>query len=228
MKIMKYLRLFLAFCVAFGVACGVACISAPLVAQTAAPAQASDKLAVAPPVASVAPPRIIYLMRHAEKPEGDKKDPNLTPVGYKRAQALPSLFVPQPNPAQPGTVTRPRLLHPDAVFATAESKHSNRPYETVTPLAKALHEPINNRYEDDDYASLAKEVLGGKYANEVLVIAWHHGQIPHLAQALGVTGAPKKWDDACFNQIWKIDYTSGTPVLTILEEGLLPGDPAAN
>jgi len=164
-------------------------------------------------------PAVVYIIRHAEKPAGNDKDPNLTPIGYKRADALPSLFLVPQGSSQP-----PRLLHPDVIFATDTSKHSNRPIETITPTARALHEPINHDYASDDAVPLAKEVLGGRYAGKVVLICWHHGEIPHVAQALGVTDAPTKWNDAVFDQIWKIQWVDGKAQLTTMPEELLPGD----
>jgi len=157
-------------------------------------------------------PAVILLMRHAEKPLTDVKDPNLSPEGFKRAQALPKLFL-------DGTLPKP-----DFLFATAASKHSNRPVETITPLSQALHLKINDDYEDIEAGPLAKKILGGKYAGKVVVIAWHHGEIPNVARAFGVTDAPKKWDPDVFDQIWKIQYVDGKAVMTILHEHLMPGD----
>jgi hypothetical protein len=155
-------------------------------------------------------PTMILLMRHAEKPQD--KDPNLSPQGFKRAQALPTLF------------TNGTLPKPDAIFATAPSKHSNRPIETITPLAQALHLKINDDYEDIDAGPLAKQVLSGKYAGKVVVIAWHHGEIPNVARALGVADAPQKWDSGVFDQIWEIRYVDGVAQMTVFHEHLLDGD----
>jgi hypothetical protein len=157
-------------------------------------------------------PAVIFLMRHAEKPIGEGKDPNLSPQGFQRAQALPSLFVHGPLP------------RPDAIFATAPSKGSNRPAETIAPLAKALDLKINMDYEDIEAGPLAKRILSGKYAGKVVVIAWHHGEIPNVARALGVTDPPKKWNPDVFDQIWKIQYVDGNAQLTVIPEHLLPGD----
>jgi hypothetical protein len=157
-------------------------------------------------------PAIILLMRHAEKPLTDPKDPNLSPEGFQRAQALPKLFL-------DGTLPKP-----DYLFATAPASHSNRPAETIAPLAKALDLKINVDYEDIEAGPLAKKILGGKYAGKVVVIAWHHGEIPNVARALGVTDAPKKWDSDVFDQIWKIQYVDGKAEMTVLHEHLMPGD----
>jgi hypothetical protein len=162
-------------------------------------------------VASKAP-AVIFLMRHAEKPLSDSKDPNLSPEGFKRAQALPKLFL-------DGTLPRP-----DFLFASAPSKHSNRPAETIAPLAQALNLKINVDYEDIESGPLAKKILGGKYAGKVVVIAWHHGEIPNVAHDLGVTDAPRKWEPDVFDLIWKIQYVDGKAEMTVLHEHLMPGD----
>jgi hypothetical protein len=158
-------------------------------------------------------PAVVLIMRHAEKPT-DEKDPNLAPQGFRRADALPSLF------AGP----QPRLPRPEFLFATDASKHSNRPVETIGPLSQALHERINHDYLDMETGPIAKQVLGGQYAGKVVLICWHHGEIPHLAEAFGVTDAPKTWDPDVFDQVWEIRWTSGQPHLTVVDEQLLPGD----
>jgi hypothetical protein len=166
-------------------------------------------------------PAIVFIIRHAEKPLGDEKLPDLTPTGYKRAQALPWLFL-----QEPGSTQLPRLPRPSAIFATATSKHSNRPIETVTPLSQALHLPIDHDFEDRETSAVAKEVLSGKYAGKVVLICWHHGEMPHLAEAFGVTNAPSKWNDTVFDQIWMLEWVDGKPQFSTLSESLLPGDSA--
>jgi len=165
-------------------------------------------------------PAIVFIIRHAEKPIEDK-DPNLTPQGFQRARALPSLFL-----QQKGSTALPRLPRPAVLFATAPSKHSNRPIETITPLSQALNLHINNSYEDRETTAVANEILSGKYAGKVVLIAWHHGEIPHLAKAFGVETAPKKWDDTVFDQIWMLEWVDGKVQFSTLPEKLLPGDSA--
>ena len=164
-------------------------------------------------------PATIYLIRHAEKPAPEENSPDLTPTGFKRAEALPSLFVQMPG------APAPRLPRPDAIFATARSKNSNRPVETVTPLAQFLKLPIHHDFDEQATGPLAAELLGGKYAGKVVLICWHHGQMSALAAALGVSNPPPAWDAQIFNQIWKITYTAGQATLTTLSQALLPGDP---
>ena len=160
-------------------------------------------------------PRLVIILRHAEK-SGDERDPDLTPTGFQRAKLLPQLFARTPNRPVP-------LARPDALFATTPSKKSNRPAQTIAPLGLALNERIDLDFGKDDEGALAREVLDGHYAGKVVLIVWHHGKIPALAQAFGVD-APPKWKDEVFDQIWEITYDHGAAQLATAPEQLLPGD----
>jgi len=158
------------------------------------------------------PPATIFIIRHAEKLTDGRQD--LSETGYKRAALLPTLF----------TGTRTDLPVPQFLFATHLSKHSNRPVETVTPLAAALKVPIDSMVMNDDYAMLAKELLSGKYAGKVVLVAWHHGNIPQLAAALRAQPPYTPWPEGQFDRIWRIDYKDGKTTLRDLPQDLLPGD----
>jgi len=72
----------------------------------------------------------IVILRHAEKPGDPAQDQpadgiSLSVRGFARASALAYLL---PNHYQ----------SPSFLFATQQSKHSNRPIETVTPLSERL------------------------------------------------------------------------------------------
>jgi hypothetical protein len=166
-------------------------------------------------VAVAQAPATIYLIRHAEKLT-DKR-PDLAQQGFLRAALLPNLFVP------PAGSTRPGLPKPDFLFATARSKNSNRPFETVMPLSSVLNEPISNEIENDSFAELAKLLLSGQFAGKVVLVSWHHGKLPDLTRALGAT-PPYVWPDTQFDRIWRIDYKDGKATLSDLPMGLLPGD----
>jgi hypothetical protein len=180
--------------------------------------QAAEQTSPADPVQSKAP-AMVFIIRHAEKPLGGGKDPDLAPQGFKRAQVLPTLFL-----QQPGSSELPRLPRPDAIFASDFSKNSKRPIETVMPLSQALHLPVNHDFADLETGPIAKQILSGKYAGKVVLICWHHGEIPHLAEAFGVTGVPKRWDDTVYDQIWMIEWLNGKPQMSMISENLLPGD----
>jgi hypothetical protein len=158
------------------------------------------------------PPATILIIRHAEKLTDGRQD--LSETGYKRAASLPKLF----------DGSRVDLPVPQYLFATHLSKHSNRPVETITPLAAVLKLPVDSAIMDDDYAALAKELLSGKYAGKVVLVAWHHGRIPQLAVALGTQPPYTPWPEGQFDRIWRIDYRDGKAVLRDLPQELLPGD----
>jgi broad specificity phosphatase PhoE len=86
------------------------------------------------------------LMRHGEDIGETKASFSLNKQGLKRAEALPRLF---------GV----RLPKPDVIIAARATKGSNRPIETVEPLARALNLQIDNRFRDDDYEALAAALL---------------------------------------------------------------------
>ncbi len=158
-----------------------------------------------------AAPRQILIIRHAEKP-GDNTDIHLNARGRARAEALVQLF-----PVQFDT--------PEFIFAAKASPHSNRPVETITPLAAALHLKINDSFANEAYQDLARELLGQPlYAGRVILVCWHHGKIPALAAALGIPEPPSPWPDSQFDHVWRIDYINGSPKLTDVPQHLLAGD----
>ena len=159
-------------------------------------------------------PATILIVRHAEKLTDGRLD--LSPVGFQRAALLPKLFVP--------TGVRADLPTPQVLIATHQSAHSNRPVETITPLANALKLPIDSKVMNDDYAVLAASLLSGKYAGKVVLVSWHHGKIPALAEALGAKPPYAKWPEEQFDRVWRIDYVDGKVTLRDLPQALMPGD----
>ena len=153
-------------------------------------------------------PAQIILIRHAEKP-ADEDDPHLSAAGTQRAGRLVA-FV-KTNPA----MTRFGL--PVAVFATQTTKHDNgqRTQETVAPLARALKLPVRTPFLGEDYAALAKLILGNRaFAGKTVLICWNHEELPQLAAALGVTPEPSKWKGDVFDLVYVITYQGKKAVLT--------------
>jgi hypothetical protein len=193
-------------------------------------------------------PTQVLIIRHGEKlaDASDDKDggPDLSIRGAARAAALPSLFAPTP-PSQlscalsaieggfsgvytPVSITRsvPRLATPDFLFATQASKHSNRPVETITPLASALGLAVDDKHADADYAKVAGDILtNSKYAGKVVLICWHHGNIPALATSLGIA-SPPPWPGTVFDRVWQITWSAGHATLATAGQMLLYGDTA--
>lgn len=189
----------------------------------------------------------VLIIRHGEKVGDPKTDndggPALSIRGSARAAALPSLFV----PAMPQTSCRlhrnhpnfngdyrpipikgsaPRFATPNFIFATEKSKHSNRPVETVTPSAIALDLFINDRFEnkESDIKKMTNSILTeSAFSGKVVLICWHHGEIPAVAKALGIA-KPPKWDGKVFDRVWQITFPKGKATLEDLPQMLLYGD----
>jgi hypothetical protein len=192
-------------------------------------------------------PNQVLIIRHGEKVGDSQKHDDggndLSIRGSARATALPSLFVPATSqwacefdfvpPSFAGSYenipikgVRPRFLTPDAIFATQQSKHSKRPIETVTPLAVALNLHINDRFadKDADIKEMTDAILNEHaFVGKVVLICWHHGKIPAIAKALGVS-KPPKWPGKIFDRVWQITFPKGKAALTDLPQMLMFGD----
>ena len=181
-------------------------------------------------------PQQVLLIRHAEK-TGDKADVHLSRQGRERAEVLWQLFVasqdrPDPFPA------------PDFIFAASNENDSQRPIETVTPLARRLKLPINDTYEsklpaalrpDDGNGKTAKgpgmlglrdDLFGQpKYFGKTILVSWRHSTIPELAKTLKASKVPAKWEDNVFDRVWQITYDDqGNASFRDRPQRLLPGD----
>jgi broad specificity phosphatase PhoE len=116
---------------------------------------------------------VILIIRHAENPADGH---GLSPRGEERAKAYKDYF-------QNFTVdSKPRK--PNAVLVAADSKQSHRPRLTVEPFTKAAKLPIDGSFGNKHPADLAAE-LRANHQGKVILICWHHGQIPDLLRALG-------------------------------------------
>src|SRR5712691_3128109 len=194
-------------------------------------------------------PSQIFIIRHGEKVGDPKKDDdggrNLSILGFARAAAVPALFAPAlPQPSCKlhiksgefiGTYRQiplqgkaSRFAAPNFIFATKNSKNSKRPIETVTPLSIGLSLPINDGFadKDADITRMANAILNDvAFAGKIVLICWHHGKIPAVAKALGVS-KPPKWDGKVFDRVWQITFPKGKAALQNLPQMLLYGDSA--
>jgi hypothetical protein len=203
-----------------------------------------------PPVGgTTAPPQLIYIIRHGEKPpdpplvdpgqpspapvppfgvndQGIQDPHSLLPRGWQRSGALAVLFDPALGPLQAGLQTPGTLLSPfyDNPAKTAE----HRTYQTIQGLSGRLGIPIVSTFEEGQEPQLAASVVTD-YAGVVL-ICWEHDHIPALASALPAPGAaiPQTWPGDRFDVIWTftlvpgaspIEYTFGQ-----IPQQLLSGD----
>lgn len=140
----------------------------------------------------------ILVMRHAEK-SAEKDDPHLSAEGRVRALALADFI-----PAAFG--------QPVQLIATAPSKHSVRPIETLEPLSERTGLVILAEFADEQAGALARWLLGRRdEAGSLIVVCWHHGRIPELVHALGALPGtyPSPWQEAVFNVIVDLRFGAG-------------------
>ena len=159
----------------------------------------------------------VLIVRHAEKPESGK---HLSPAGVKRAQAYVGFFKSFALDSHPVKI--------DHLFAAHESKHSDRPRETLLPLSNALHLKIHSHFDLSECQQLADKVRR-TYSGETLLICWHHGAIPKLLKAFGVN--PKallpggKWPEDVFGWLIVLRYDQqGKLSAHVYNEGITPED----
>jgi broad specificity phosphatase PhoE len=163
---------------------------------------------------------VVLIIRHAEDPADGH---GLAPRGEERAKAYINYFE---NFSIDG-----QRREPEAVLVAADSKQSHRPRLTVEPFAKAANLPIDNRFANKQPTDLAAE-LRANYQGKVILICWHHGQIPTLLHALGAdpeTSLPNgKWPRDVFDWVIMVSFDENGRVIPEgtkrINEHLLPGD----
>jgi hypothetical protein len=171
----------------------------------------------------------ILLIRHAEKPtgsgvpygitaDGERSDGSLTVQGWTRAGALVELF----DPAGGGV--RAGLGKPGVVYAAKPNgDKSQRPSQTVTPVAARLGVDLQLAYAKGDEDKLVAELAG---LHGVTLVSWQHEQIPAIVAALGAVqpAPPKQWPDDRFDVVWVFTRTSTGWTFSQVPQLLLKGD----
>jgi hypothetical protein len=154
------------------------------------------------------------VIRHAEKPDdadpdglteaGRPDSESLTARGWERAKALVGLFAPK------GENPRSGLAIPGSLFASAPGPQSNsqRPIETITPLARKLALQIDTRFVKGQGAEVA---AAATQTDGVVLICWQHEEIPEIALAIKADGGgiPNKWPGKRFDMVWVFDLLDG-------------------
>lgn len=163
---------------------------------------------------------VILIIRHAEKPESG---PGLSAAGEQRAAAYVNYFEQFTLDSKP--------LRPDYLAATADSEASHRPRLTLNPLSTALGLKLNAKFKSKDCKLLAAD-LQSAYHGKCILIAWHHGEIPELIQALGAEPASLlpngKWPAEQFAWLIVLRFDHEGKLLPAesrrISENLMPGD----
>jgi hypothetical protein len=203
-----------------------------------------------PEQATTAPPAIIYIIRHGEKPDdppvvapgqtppapvppfgvdfqGNQNPHSLLPRGWQRSGALAVLFDPASGPLQAGLQTPATLLSPD--YGSADKTADHRTHETIQALSDRLGLAIVSAYAEGDEPALAAAVVSQN--SGVVLICWEHDHIPSLASSLpAVAGTviPQAWPGDRFDVIWVFTLVPGTTpaqyTFTQIPQQLLSGD----
>lgn len=155
-------------------------------------------------MSNVAPPRLVYIIRHAEKPngsdgsvgidvEGDPDPHSLVPRGWQRSGALGVLFAAGVD----ALVTPDRLICPDYGATTP----AHRTYQTLLGLAGLAGRSIESPFPEGSEGALAAAVSA--YSG-VALICWEHHHIPDIAAGLRTNVAPpSEWPGDRFDLIWQ-------------------------
>jgi broad specificity phosphatase PhoE len=162
----------------------------------------------------------VLIIRHAEDPGGGH---GLSPRGEQRAEAYKNYFL--------NFAVDSKRRQPEAVLVAADSKQSHRPRLTVEPFAKAAKLPIDSRFGNKQPTDLAAE-LRANHQGKVILICWHHGQIPALLRALGA--APEtllpngKWPKTVYDWVIMASFDENGRLIPEstrrIPEHLLQGD----
>jgi phosphohistidine phosphatase SixA len=167
----------------------------------------------------------VLIVRHAEKPE-HSDGPNsrgLTPRGEQRAEAYANYFDPLRIDGQ--------TLQPQRLIATSDSKNSERPRLTLTPLAARLQLPLEQPFADKQVDKLVDSLRRQNQA-AVVLIAWHHGELGNLIDAFGgdlkTLVGKDKWPGDVYNWLIVLRFDDRGQLMPssshLVQEHLLPGD----
>ncbi|PSR53597.1 histidine phosphatase family protein [Adhaeribacter arboris] len=141
-----------------------------------------------PVQASKSKTTVIYLVRHAEKNTAnpEDKDPDLTPAGYARAQALQ------------------RYLQNIPVDAFLASPYK-RTRLTLEPTA-AGHEIVT--YQAHGYKAL-QQMITQKYAGKTVVVAGHSNTLLDIIETFGAPKPVPAIADSKYDYIFKLTLRPG-------------------
>ncbi len=190
------------------------------------------------------PPTKIMIIRHGEKPAKSpgKNGPfdvkldgtsgggkSLIVQGWQRAGALNAFFAPYES--QP---TAHHIAKPDYIYTADPKGESQRPWETITPLAAWLGYKEGSPQFNVSYdigggePQLVKSVLG---LSGVVLICWEHdnimpnivGAINHAVTITNYSSIPNPWPDV-FYLVWVLNLKDGKYLWHSVKQNLIAGD----
>jgi hypothetical protein len=162
---------------------------------------------------------VVLIIRHAEDAGSGH---GLSRRGKERAEAYKNYF-------QNFTIDSKRR-EPNVVLVAKDSKQSHRPRLTVEPFAKTAQLTIDSSIGNKQPTDLAAELRANQ--GNVILICWHHGEIPALLRALGAkpeTLLPNgKWPKNVYDWVILASFDENGRLIPEstrrIKERLLPGD----
>jgi hypothetical protein len=184
------------------------------------------------------------LIRHGEKPpkSPDKKGPwdvqedgqpgngkSLIVPGWQRAGALAGFFAPYRSKP-----SNPEIATPDYIYAADPKSESQRPWETVTPLAAWLNYAQGTQQFNVSYSigggeqELVTSVLA---QSGIVLICWEHdnimpnilGTINRQVPIANYASIPNPFPDV-FYLVWVLDLKDHSYTWTSVSQNLIAGD----
>lgn len=147
-------------------------------------------------VAYASYPPTVYLVRHGEK-SGDPLDSGLNADGFKRADCIRTMF---------GADSSYDIGYIMAPHINKKGQH-RRSYETVLPLATDLGLTVDTSCKRNQVHCVAEKINDYDGPGNIL-IAWRHGKMKQLVQALGYDDPPEYPEDR-FDLAWTIPFPYG-------------------
>jgi hypothetical protein len=176
-----------------------------------------------------APPEVIYIIRHGEKPadpppadpgqtpappfgidyQGNQDESSLLPRGWQRSGALAVLFDPAFGTLRAGLQVPTALLSPS--YGNPSKTTAHRTYQTIQGLSGRLGLQIASDFAEGQEPQLAASVVSS--SSGIVLICWEHDHIPALASSLPTvpgTGIPQKWPGDRFDVVWTFTLVPGS------------------
>jgi hypothetical protein len=191
---------------------GSGCLAAPLPESTGA----SSALAGEKGLSGTT----VLIIRHAEKPVNGS---GLASEGQDRAEAYVGYFRSLRLDSQP--------VHLDYLVAAEDSEHSLRSRLTLEPLARSIGLKPDTRFQSKRPQDLVRE-LKARSHGKVVLICWHHHEIPQLLQELGTDPARLlpggEWPGQQFGWMLRLRYDQEGRLIRSqtkrIKEHLMPDD----
>jgi hypothetical protein len=153
----------------------------------------------------------IFLIRHAEKPDGSANGVDITgssdadsliPRGWQRAGAWAVFFTSKDGLPAPNRIYAATPLNEKVAPHDKTGSNSKRPVETVTPLADKLGQKLKEGFTKGQESALADEI---KALNGITLVCWQHEIIPTIAKLIAGddAGVPDPWPDDRFDVVWR-------------------------